>query len=83
MPIYEYNCKACGHTFDALVRGNTRVRCKECGSEKLEKLFSLPTVHSETTHGLAMKAAKRRDAAQGKDRMHEQLKYEESHDRHG
>jgi hypothetical protein len=30
-----------------------------------------------------MRAAKKRDAAQGKDRMHEQLKYEESHDRHG
>jgi hypothetical protein len=30
-----------------------------------------------------MRAAKKRDAAQGKARTHAQLKYEESHDRHG
>jgi len=83
MPIYEYDCRSCGHHFEALVRGSAKPKCKKCKSEDLERLFSLPTVHSETTRGLAMKAVKKRDAAQGKDRMHEQLKYEQSHDRHG
>ena len=30
-----------------------------------------------------MKAAKKRDAGQAQDRMHNRLHYEESHDRHG
>jgi len=30
-----------------------------------------------------MKAAKKRDAGQAKDRMHDRLHDEESHDRHG
>ena len=83
MPIYDYQCKACGHHFDALVRGSERARCVKCKSEELEQLLSLPAIKSESTHNLAMKAAKKRDAAQGKDRMHEQLRYEQTHDRHG
>jgi putative FmdB family regulatory protein len=83
MPIYDYSCKTCKHTFEALVRGDTKPTCPECASEDLERHFSLPAVNSETTRNLSLKAAKKRDAAQGKDRMHEQLKYEQSHDRHG
>jgi hypothetical protein len=30
-----------------------------------------------------MRAAKQRDASQARDRMHERLHYEKSHDRHG
>jgi len=42
--------------------------------------MALPSIKTSSTHGQAMHAAKRRDAAQGKDRMHEQRKYELSHD---
>ncbi len=83
MPIYEYVCRACEHPFEALVRGNQQPVCPECASTELERQTSLPSVRSSGTHDLAMRAAKKRDQAQGKDRMHEQLKYEQSHDRHG
>ncbi len=59
------------------------VACPSCESDSVERMLSTPAVKSEATHGLAMRAAKKRDAAQGKARMHAQLKYEESHDRHG
>jgi len=49
----------------------------------LERRLSLPRVKSSSTHDMAMRAAKRRDAAQARDRMHERIRYEESHDRHG
>ena len=45
--------------------------------------MSLPRVKSSGTHDLAMRAAKKRDAVQARDRMHERIRYEESHDRHG
>ncbi len=83
MPIYEYSCQACGQRFEQLVRRDTTPACPACGGRVLERLTSLPSVQSEGTHNLAMRAAKHRDAAQAKDRMHEQLKYEQSHDRHG
>ena len=82
MPIYEYVCNGCRHEFEALVRLKETPNCPSCDSDDLERLLSLPSVQSSGTHDLAMRAAKKRDAAQGKDRMHEQRKYEESHDRH-
>lgn len=83
MAIYEYDCRACGNRFDLLVRRDTEPACPSCESKDLERLLSLPAVKSETTRDLAMRAAKKRDKRQAKDNMMEQLRYEQSHDRHG
>jgi len=83
MPIYEYTCRGCDHRFEVLVRRDTKPVCPSCNSEQLERQTSLPSVRSAGTRSLSMRAARKRDSAQAKDRMHEQLKYEESHDRHG
>ena len=42
MPLYEFSCKKCDHTFEALVFGREAVACPECQSQKLEKLMSMP-----------------------------------------
>jgi putative FmdB family regulatory protein len=83
MPIFDYKCSKCAEVFEAFVRKDEKPKCEFCGSADVEKQLSLPTVHSEGTRKLALKAAKKRDATQGKDRMHEQLRYEQTHDRHG
>ena len=80
MPIYEYSCKRCGAQFEMLVRGGATPICASCGSGDLERMFSLPALSSDDTRARALGAAKRRDAAQAKDKAHEQLKYERSHD---
>jgi len=84
VPIYEYSCQKCRHQFEALVRaGGAEPTCPSCGSEQLERLFSLPAVRSETTRDLAMRAAKRRDAKLGRERVEEQRLYEQAHDAEG
>ena len=83
MPIYEYVCKECGREFELLIRGELTPQCPSCESEKLERLISLPRVQSTSTREKSLRAAKTRDAKQGKERMHDQLSYEKSHDRHG
>jgi putative FmdB family regulatory protein len=42
MPIYEYQCGACGHSFETLqkVSDSPLTRCPECGEEALKKLIS-------------------------------------------
>ena len=81
MPIYEYACRSCAHRFELLVRGTSATpACPACKSDDLEKLLSLPAVKSETTHALAMKAAKRRDARQATERVNTQREYEANHD---
>jgi putative FmdB family regulatory protein len=42
MPVYEYGCRKCEHTFEALVTGSAAVRCPECESDDLDRLISLP-----------------------------------------
>ena len=83
MPLWDFICQDCEHEFEALVRGETAASCPKCESENLERQMALPRVKSDTTRGLAMRAAKKRDAKGAKDRMHERLAYEHSHDRHG
>ena len=80
MPIYDYSCRGCGHTFEALVRATTVPACPECKSEDLERLLSLPAVRSESTKQQALRAAKRRDANQANERVHAQREYEAHHD---
>ena len=80
MPIYDYSCNACGHEFEALVRGSSRPTCPECKSDELERKMPMPTVRSEATHERVMKFARKRDKAQAIDKAHEQRKYELSHD---
>jgi putative FmdB family regulatory protein len=42
MPIYEYHCLVCNRDFEKLVMASTvEVECTNCGSELLEKKFSL------------------------------------------
>jgi putative FmdB family regulatory protein len=44
MPIYEYACKECGHTLDALQKLSDAplVECPECGEPALRRLISAP-----------------------------------------
>ncbi len=79
MPIYDYSCRACGHKFEALIRKNEPT-CPECQGQDLERLMSLPSIKSESTHGLAMRAAKKRDKSQATENVRTQREYELHHD---
>ena len=80
MPIFEYACKSCGKNFEALVRPNADApSCPACKGAELEKLISTPAIKSETTHGLAMRAARKRDKIAGSEKAREQREYELHH----
>ena len=53
MPIYEYRCRACGHAFEALVRGTDAPVCAACAATDLERLVSLFAVDSDGTRQTA------------------------------
>jgi putative FmdB family regulatory protein len=80
MPMFEYACKKCGKEFETLVRPNTDPpACPACQGTELEKLISIPAVKSETTHALALGAAKKRDARQANYNARVQREYELHH----
>ena len=80
VPIFEYTCRGCGHAFEMLVRKGDVPACPSCASQDLEKLISGVAVKSDSTHVLALKAAKRRDAKQGAENARAQREYELSHE---
>ena len=79
MPLFEYTCRACSHRFEVLVRTGDTPACPACASEDLEKMLSNPAIKSNSTHALALKAARRRDAKQGAENARAQREYELSH----
>jgi putative FmdB family regulatory protein len=44
MPIYEYGCRSCGHTLEALQKISDKVlrKCPECSKPALKRLMSAP-----------------------------------------
>ncbi len=51
MPIYEYQCKACGHRLEELQGFNDKPlrKCPACQKPKLQKLVSAPSFQLKGT----------------------------------
>jgi len=49
MPIYEYQCKACCHCFEALLRSTAEPapNCPECQCPDVEKLMSAACIRAK------------------------------------
>jgi putative FmdB family regulatory protein len=41
MPLFEYECRGCGHHFEYLTREGTSPRCPSCAGDDLQKLLSV------------------------------------------
>ena len=68
MPLYEYKCRACGHQFEALVRGTNQPVCPSCQDTDLEKLLSLFAVDSDTTRQSNLQAGRKHIRKEHRDR---------------
>ena len=40
MPIFEYRCEECGHSFEAILFGEQKPECPKCHTAKLEQQLS-------------------------------------------
>jgi putative FmdB family regulatory protein len=47
MPIFEYICKECKHSFEALVYGQQKAECPKCHSKQLAPQLSRFAVSSK------------------------------------
>jgi len=59
MPLYEYQCRACNHSFETLVRGSEKPVCPACRSDAIERLLSPFGVSSEARSHAVLQAARR------------------------
>jgi putative FmdB family regulatory protein len=58
MPIFEYECRACGHEFEVLVRTGDVPACPSCTSQDLKKLLSLSSISSADIRTANVKKAR-------------------------
>ena len=80
MPLYDFECRKCGHEFEVLVRpGSAAPVCSACGSDDLEKLLSGFAVSSETTRANNLSAGRKFYAKDRKDQAIAQMEYEKHH----
>ena len=79
MPIYEYECRGCGHRFEALVRGSVVPACPSCQEQDLEHLLSLFAVSSEGTRQSNLQAAKKKNAKTARDKRMAEYEHEKEH----
>jgi putative FmdB family regulatory protein len=68
MPIFEYECRACGHAFERLVRAGDVPACPSCASEDLEKLLSLSAISSAALRKANVQKARQANKAIQKDK---------------
>jgi putative FmdB family regulatory protein len=58
MPLYEYQCRACAHQFELLVRSGTVLACPACSGADLERCLSLFGVATASTRQTALGKAR-------------------------
>jgi putative FmdB family regulatory protein len=51
MPLYEYECQSCRHTFEELVFGSEKLACPKCRGRKLARMMSVPARPQSATAG--------------------------------
>jgi putative FmdB family regulatory protein len=60
MPLYEYQCRSCGHRFEGLVRGSDVPSCPACQGRDLERLLSAFAMSSEERTREIVKATRKK-----------------------
>jgi len=80
MPIYEYQCRHCGHGFEYLVRSSSpAAACPSCLSQDLKQLISLSAMSSEGSRAANYSAAQKKSAGVRKDKQSEDHKHLHEH----
>ncbi|HEX3102869.1 MAG TPA: zinc ribbon domain-containing protein [Terriglobales bacterium] len=54
MPIFEYSCNDCKHTFEALVFGKDKARCPKCQGKNLAPQLSVFAVQAKSPSAAPM-----------------------------
>ena len=82
MPIYEYECRGCGHQFEFLLLPSNPATptCPECQSLELEKVISMFAVSSDGTRQLALNDGRKRAASVRRDKVQAEAEYEKAHE---
>ena len=82
MPLFDFECRACGHEFEALVRpSDAPPRCPACGASDLDKQLPTFVVNTAEKRAAAAKQSRQRQIAKRKDALIADEEYRQKHDK--
>ena len=82
MPLFDFECRACGREFEALVRPNDPPpSCPGCGSTDLEKQLPTFAVDTADKRAASAKQSRQRQIAKRKDALVADEEYRQKHDK--
>ena len=81
MPLYEYECRGCGHCFEVLVRPSDTgtPACPSCKSQDLDRLLSMFAVSSDGTRTAALKDGRQRGSVLKREKDQAHIDYLKHH----
>ena len=79
MPIYEYECRECGHRFEAIVRAGESPGCPSCQSTNLERLISQFAVDAPGTRSRSLSAIQKTNAKTTNEKARADYEYDKKH----
>ena len=79
MPIFEYECRACGHQFEQLVTSvfPEPAACPSCKKKKIERMISQVAVSSDSIRKANAKSSIREQKRKYKDKAIADAEYTE------
>jgi putative FmdB family regulatory protein len=86
VPIYDYECRACGQVFECLVRLPNQssrdevVACPSCHSQDLQQLVSAFTVNSDGTRQTHLNQARKLGRKEQLEKKHAEMEAILHHD---
>ena len=86
MPIYDFECRACGHVFECLVRLPNQssrdevVTCPACHGRDLQQLVSAFTVNSNGTRQMHLNQARKLGKKEHLEKKHAEMEAILHHD---
>jgi putative FmdB family regulatory protein len=81
MPLYDFQCRSCGHQFEALVRAGDVARCPSCSGTDLERQLPIVAVSTEERRRASVKRERKRQIAGRKDALIAEEEYRQKHDK--
>jgi putative FmdB family regulatory protein len=83
MPIYDFQCRACGEEFEALVRPqDPAAACPSCRSADVEKLLSGFAMKTAEKSAANAADARKRQVHANKDKIVADEEYRKKHEGH-
>ena len=83
MPMFDFQCRACGKEFEALVRPqDPPATCPQCGSADIDKLLSGFALKTAERSAAAALDSRKRQISANRDKVVADEEYRKEHEGH-